>query len=328
MPTPRRHGLDLNLLQAFIAVARAGGFSTAARRLDLPRSRLSLQIQRLEAAVGQQLFSRTTRRVALTAAGQRLLEECGPLLDGLQASYESLGERGQRLAGRLRISSTLPFAGDVLAPVAVAFAGRHPDLDIDLRASDRIIDPIEEGVDVSFRIGWLRDSTARARRLGQFRQLVLAAPAYLARRGAPTHPDDLAGHDWIALRLLRSPLTWTFRQTTTQAEVRVKARIRADATTVLRALLLQGAGLSIAPEAEVATELRTGRLVAVLTDWQLPPVGVHAVFPPGNQPHAAARAFVEAVVEATRGAGGTLGILGSDDDTLSGLRNWRTGRAV
>lgn len=324
MPPPRRSppGFDLNLIQAFLAVARAGGFSTAARRLDLPRSRLSLQIQRLETALGQQLFRRTTRQVALTAAGQRLLDDCGPLFDGLQDRVQSLGERQRRLAGRLRISSTQPFTADVLAPVAVAFAARHPDLDIDLRASDRITDPIAEGIDLSFRVGWLRDSTARARRLGQLRQVVLAASAYLARRGTPTRPDELAEHDWIALGLLRAPLTWTFGrpatgQATSEATVRVKARLRADSTAVLRALLLQGAGLSIALEAEMAAELRSGRLVMVLTDWQLPRVGVHAVFPPGNQPHAAAHAFVEAVIEAARGNTGS--------QVLASLRAWFTG---
>lgn len=324
MPTPRRNpaGLDLNLIQAFLAVARAGGFSTAARRLDLPRSRLSLQIQRLEASLGQQLFRRTTRQVALTAVGQRLLDECGPLLDGLQDRVDSLGDRDQRLTGRLRISSTQPFMANVIAPVAVAFAAQHPDLDIDLRASDRITDPIAEGADLSFRVGWLRDSTARARQLGQVRQLVLAAPAYLARRGAPSDPDALADQDWIALQLLRSPLTWTFRRATTEVTVRVRSRLRTDSTAVLRSLLLDGAGLSIALEAEMAEELRTGRLVPVLTDWQLPEVGVHAVFPPGKQPHAAAHAFVTAMLEATRRRAVGPGALAGQGATAASLTDW------
>lgn len=285
--------LDLNALEVFAAVAESGGFTAAADRLGLSKARVSLEVGRLEARLGLSLFNRTTRRVVLTDAGETVLARCVPLLREAHEVLEALSEGdGAALTGVLRITLSVDFAVQ-LAPLLVAFSARHPALQLDLRTSDRVVDLVQEGVDVGLRVGWLRDSTLRAVRLGSFEQYVLAAPAYLAEHAAPSSPEALADHAWIALTLLRSPLTWTFRSPAGEERtVRMKARLRTDSGMSLRALLQQGAGVSILDQLSAEAGLRVGTLVRLLPDWSLPSGGVYAVFPPGRHMPAKVRALI------------------------------------
>jgi len=284
---------DLNALPVFAAVAEARGFTAAAHQLGVAKAKVSLDIARLEAQLGVTLFSRTTRRVALTEAGQALYAQCIPPLRGLQ---EALGQArgGRELTGQLRISAAVDYAAHTVAPVLAAFAARHPALEIDLRTSDRVADMLKEGIDVALRMGWLRDSSLRAAKLGEFEQWVVAAPAYL--QGAPpiAHPRDLAQHEWVALSLLQSPLTWQFSSAKGQRRsVRVSARLRTDSVGALRGLLQSGCGISVLDEFSAEPALRGGQLVRVLPGWSLPRGGVHAVYPPGRYVPAKVRAFID-----------------------------------
>jgi DNA-binding transcriptional LysR family regulator len=293
---PRPAVEDLNHLRAFVAVAEAGSFTAAADRLGLAKPQVSLQIGRLERSLGERLFNRTTRRVGLTDVGQRLYDDCSPLLQRLLASLGSVGAQAPLLGGRLRISATVDQTVQFLAQVVGDFAALHPQLQIELRSSDHVVDLVKDGIDVALRVGWLRDSSLQATRLGDFQQGVVASPGYLARRGTPTQPQQLAQHDWVALTLLPSPLTWTFTPDPGEAvTVRMRARLRTDSSAALRALLLGGAGISVMNVTQLADDLRERRLVRVLVRWQLPSGGIHAVFPPGRHRPAAARAFVEFV---------------------------------
>lgn len=284
---------DLNALPVFAAVAEAGGFTAAAQRLGVAKAKVSLDIARLEAQLGVTLFSRTTRRVALTEAGQALYAQCIPPLRGLQ---EALGQAGgeRELAGLLRISAAVDYAAHTVAPALAAFAARHPALEIDLRTSDRVADMLKEGIDVALRMGWLRDSSLRAAKLGEFEQYVVAAPAYLERMPPITHPRDLALHEWIALSLLQSPLTWQFSSAKGQRRsVRVSARLRTDSVGALRGLVQSGCGISVLDEVSAGPALLGGQLVRVLPGWSLPRGGVHAVYPPGRYVPSKVRAFID-----------------------------------
>ncbi|HJV68652.1 LysR family transcriptional regulator [Ideonella sp.] len=285
---------DLNRLGAFIAVAQAGGFTAAAERLGISKARVSLDVQRLERALGLSLFTRTTRRVRLTDAGQQLLDETAPLLADLHDAVARTHRSAGAVSGSLRIAASVEQAAQQLAPLVAEFALRHPALKITLQASDRVSDMLAEGIDVSFRMGWLRDSTLRAVRLGEFEQFVVASPAYLQRAGAPRKPEDLAGHDWIALTLLPTPLTWRFtaRNGHTRS-VRMNARLQTDSATALRAMLLAGAGVTVMDRLSVQADLAAGRIERLLPDWRVPSGGVFAVYPPGRHLSAAAQAFVE-----------------------------------
>jgi len=208
---PAQH-VDLNDLLAFAAVAEAGSFTAAAERLDSSKARLSLQVRRLETALAQELFHRTTRRLTLSEAGAQLLEKSIPPLrlaiDGL--SQASRGAAPSELTGTLRIASTVEHAVHQLAAYVAEFAALHPKLEIDLRSNDRVADLVRDGIDIALRKGWLPDSSLRAVKLGRFEQILVASPDYLKRAGRPKKPEDLAQHDWLALTLLSTPLTWKF----------------------------------------------------------------------------------------------------------------------
>ncbi|HSV51607.1 MAG TPA: LysR family transcriptional regulator [Burkholderiaceae bacterium] len=284
---------DLNGLLVFAAVAETGGFTAAADQLGVAKAKVSLDVSRLEAQLGVSLFSRTTRRVALTDAGQALYAECVPLLRGVQDALTQMGGSAE-LTGTLRISAAVDHAVQSLARAVAQFALLHPRLQIDLRTSDRVADVVKEGIDLAIRIGWLRDSTLRATQLGEFEQYVVASPAYLERAGRPTLPEDLAQHEWLALTLLPAPLTWKFTSARGRSRsVRMNGRLRTDSSATLRALLQSGAGVSAMDQFSVAEAVRTGQLVRLLPGWSLPKGGVYAVYPPGRHVPAKVRAFID-----------------------------------
>lgn len=292
MNTPGK--IDLNSLLVFDKVAEAGSFTAAADRLGVAKARVSIVISRLEQQVGAALLSRTTRQVTLTDTGRAFHAQCRPLLRGLEEAVEQIGVSQADLSGLLRISTTVDHAVQSLAPAAARFAALHPKLQLDLRTGDRVSDMVGEGIDLAIRLGWLRDSSLRAVKLGEFEQYVVAAPAYLQNAAHIRQPGDLAGHEWLTLTLLPAPLTWSFQSRKGESRtVHMKSRIKADSTGALRAMLRAGAGISVVDQYSVADDLKSGQLVRLLPAWSLPRGGIHAVYPPGRQIDARARAFIE-----------------------------------
>lgn len=287
---------DLNALLLFAAVAERGGFTAAADQLGIAKARVSLEVSRLESLLGTSLFTRTTRRVALTDAGQALYDQAVPPLRSVQdaLAQAQAGAAGAPLTGTLRISATVDHTVQTLAAVVADFAALHPGLQVDLRSSDRVADLVNEGIDVAIRMGWLRDSTLRATRLGDFEQHVVAAPAYLRRAGTPRKPEDLTQHAWVALSVLPTPLTWKFTGPRGQVRtVRMASRMRCDSAAAMRALLQGGAGIAALDSFSTAEAVRSGRLERVLAGWQLPRGGIHAVYAPGRHVQAKVRAFID-----------------------------------
>jgi DNA-binding transcriptional LysR family regulator len=291
-----KRGVETNLegLQVFAAVAEAGGFTAASERLGMTKANVSLQIGRLEAQLGQALFTRTTRTVRLTEAGQNLYERSLPALQALRDALLQAGQGDAELKGTLRITAPVSHFAQTLAPVLARFAELHPNLQLELMASDRVVDLVGEGVDLAIRLGALRDSSLRAIRLGEFEQQLVAAPDYLRRRGTPNAPEEMSEHDWVAFTLMKTPLTWTFTaRDGSKLPVRMKSRIKVDSSISLRALVLSGMGCSVLDQFSVEEDLHAGRLVRVLAEWSLPKGGVYAVLPPGRHSPAAVRAFIE-----------------------------------
>lgn len=287
--------IDLNSLLTFAAVAEAGGFTAAADRLGTTKARVSLAIGRLESELGTTLFSRTTRRVTLTEAGEALHARCVPLLREAQTVLAEVAEgEGAELGGTLRLTASVDHASQSLAGVVAAFAALHPRLQIELRTSDRVVDLVKDGLDLGLRMGWLRDSTLRATRLGDFDQYLVTSPAYLERHPAPAAPEDLANHTWVALTLLPTPLTWTFtREDGESRTVRMNAPLRTDSAGTLRALLRHGAGVSVLDQLSAEASIARGELVRLLPEWRLPRGGIYAVHPPGRHVPAKVRAFID-----------------------------------
>ncbi|KRB94212.1 LysR family transcriptional regulator [Noviherbaspirillum sp. Root189] len=291
--------IDLNSLVVFDRLVECGSFTAAAERLGIAKARVSIQIARLEEQLGTSLFHRTTRRVTLTDAGRSLHAECQPLLQGLQDAVMQVGQDGRdagkavRLSGTLRLTAAVDHAVLSLAPALARFAALHPDLHIDLRASDTVADLVGEGIDVAIRLGWLRDSSLRAVKLGEFGQYLVASPDYLQRSGAPARPEELVDKEWLALSLLPTPLTWKFSAPSGETcSVQMKSRIRVNSPGALRALLRHGAGISVLDQQAASEGIRAGYLVQVLPEWSLPRGGVYAVYPPGRHVPAKVRSFI------------------------------------
>jgi len=285
---------DLNDLAVFAAVVETGGFTAAAERLGVTKAKVSVEVRRLEAALGVSLFTRTTRRVVPTDAGRRLHQACAPLLGGLAEAMEQVSGDHGAIAGTLKIAAPVDHMAQFLATATAEFARHHPRLKINLCASDHIADMVAEGIDLSIRFGWLRDSSQRAVKLGEFEQCVVAAPAYLQAHGTPQAPQALIRHEWIALTLLPTPLTWTFTAPDGQSEtVRLGSRVQTDSPAALRSLLIGGAGVSVMEMLGIGDALKSGQLQRLLPEWSLPRGGIYAVYPPGRHSPASVRAFVE-----------------------------------
>ncbi|HEY5810626.1 MAG TPA: LysR substrate-binding domain-containing protein [Povalibacter sp.] len=296
-----RRPLQLDRLVLFTAVAEAGGFTAAADRLDSSKTLLSQQINRLEAELGVALFNRTTRRVVLTEAGQRLFNDCKPLLEQLRGSVERLTEQRTQPAGTLRITAPADYAANVLGMLLGKFAERHPQLQVDLVVSGEVLDLLSERIDLAIRIGWLRDSSLRATRLAEFEQYLVASSAYLSRAGLPRQPADLARHRWIALSLLRSPLSWRFTHTNgEQRSVHMQEAARVNAPEALLGLLRGGTGISAMADFAVDADLRDGRLQRILPQWHLPSGGIYAVYPATRQLPLKVRVFLDFLREHLR----------------------------
>lgn len=286
--------IDLNALSIFDAVVEAGSFTAAADRLGVAKAKISVQIARLERQLGSSLFTRTTRQITLTDAGRSLHAQCQPLLLGLRDALTQVGNEQGELTGLLRVSASVNHASQSVAPALAKFAMLHPQLRIDLRTGDRISDLVADGIDLSFRMGWLRDSSHRAIKLGEFRQYVIATPAYLKKYGTPRQPDDLSEHSWIALSLLPTPLSWKFSDAQGQSKtVHMKSRLQVDAPSALLALIQQAAGISAMEEMSSQAAINAGKLVRLLPDWTLPNGGIYAVLPPGRHVPAKVRAFID-----------------------------------
>ena len=270
---------DLEAWAIFAAVVEHRSFSAAAQAIGVNKATVSKAIARLESRLGQSLFHRTSRRLALTEAGKPLAEHARRLLDQALAAEEAARDGAAGLAGRIRVAAPLGFGVANVAPLIAGFLRDHPDVEIDLQLSDARVDIVAEGFDVALRIADLADSSLRARRLGDIRSHLVAAPAYLARHGAPAHPADLSRHRLFGYTNVAGP--WRFRDAAGE-EVVVAARgpLATNAGEAILPALLAGLGVARLPGFIVGPHLVTGALVELLPDWPAPPIGLHLLTPP------------------------------------------------
>lgn len=273
-------GVNLNRLVVFAAVVEAGSFTAAAARLGLAKTMVSTHIQRLESEVGASLIVRSTRSLRLTDTGEVFHAAVRGIVQDLDRALEAVGQTTQEPRGTLRIAAPVDYGAAVIAPLAVQLRTRHPDLRIDLRVSDQVVDLIGEGIDVAIRIGRLGDSGLKAVRLGTIEECLVASPGWLRRQAPVREPIELARLPFISMSALRRPLTWRFDGPERQrCTVTFDAGIRASASLAVRTAALAGGGLAILPDYAVDDDVRRGRLVRVLPEWRLPAGGIHAVFP-------------------------------------------------
>jgi len=284
-------------METYVCVVEAGSFSAAAKRLKLGQPAVSKSIAQLEDRLGVRLLFRSTRGLTPTDAGQRFYEHARRAIEEVDLAEQVVRDASTGLSGVLRIGAAVTFARLHILPALKRFLDSHPDLQIDIVLDDRTIDLLEKGVDVALRMGSLDDSTMTARRIARGRRLVVGTPGYFAEAGVPKSPADLSQHQAVVYSLRGGGESWAFSQNGKEVAVVVSGRVSVSAAEGIRTTVLGGMGLAIASEWMFSPELADGTVKAVLTDWELPPIDLWAVFPAGRLVSAKARAFVAFVEE-------------------------------
>jgi len=277
-------------LNAFVRAAETGSFSRVAREFGVSQPSVSRMVANLEARLGVKLLLRTTRQVSTTDAGAALLERARHVLGELDDAMDAA--RGvDSLGGALRVAMPGAFGTREVIPRLPGFLAQHPQLRIELLISDRTDDLVAEGVEMALRLGHLADSGFGARLLATAPRFVVAAPAYLARRGHPRTLADLSGHDCIVGPGFSGRSGWSFRRSGAVTSLTVEGRVKVASAEGVIACVKAGLGIAVASQWMCRAELATGELVPILHDYQLDPVEVHAVYPGGRRPSIKVRAF-------------------------------------
>jgi DNA-binding transcriptional LysR family regulator len=282
----------LREMEMFVRVVDAGSFSLAARDMKIGQPAISKTIASLEERLGVSLLVRSTRRLTPTEAGVAFYERA--LRAVTEADEADAAARGASasLEGRLRISAAVTFSRIHLVPRLAEFLDAHPRLQLELVMDDRPRDLVAENIDAALRLGVLTDSSLRARKLAQSERLVVASPAYLARRGVPATPADVLNHDAIIYSQWTGGEEWSFRRGTAETSIRFQRRLMITAAEGVRAAVISGQGFAIASRWMFAPELQSGEVVSIL-DWTLPPLDLWVIYPSGRLTSTKARAFVK-----------------------------------
>jgi DNA-binding transcriptional LysR family regulator len=266
-------------MTSFVAVVEAGSFVAAAGVLGLSKAAVSRQVAELEHRLGARLLHRTTRRLSLTDDGQLFYGRAKELLAAIDEAESEIASRSGEPSGLLRINAPLTFGVLHLAPLWGRFADAHPKVALEIDLSDRIVDLVEEGYDLAVRITNLPSSQLVSRQLASSRMVLCASPEYIARHGAPAHPDDLAAHRVISYSYWSTRDEWSFSGPDGEVRVRTQPRIHANNGDTCRAAALDHQGIILQPDFLVGDDLRQGTLVELLPDYASLTIGIHAVYP-------------------------------------------------
>lgn len=281
-------------MRAFRAVVAAGSFVGAARAMSVTTAWVSKLVLQLEEHLGAQLLARTTRRLSLTDAGQSYLQRCAQILDDLDEAERSVADLRASPRGVLRVSAPMSFGLLRLSPLLPKFHRRFPDIELDVMLNDRMVDLLEEGFDIALRIReQLESSSLIARKLTGGERVVCASPAYLAARGVPRHPRDLAQHACLRYSFHDAPGRWEFERRGERTIVDVRGPLLINSGIAQRDAALAGIGVLLTPDFTVADALRKGRLVRVLQGFHASSYSVFVVSPPVRFATAKARVFID-----------------------------------
>lgn len=290
----------IDQLKAFVATAQTGSFTGAAEQMGVSNRLTSKYVAELEGRLGVRLLQRTTRKVGLTPAGEDLLARAPALLDDLDDLIGEVSEGSRGFAGVIRVSASVTFGEIYVAGMLERFGRRNPALSFDLRLNDRHVDLAAEGIDVAFRLGRTETQSLKARKLGSFRSILVASPDYLARKGIPRTPADLAMHDCILDTNRRSPRRWALWDEATP--VTVQGRFQVNSARVAVDLAIRGLGLAYAPRFALSEALAAGQVVPVLTDHPGETGPLSAVYLEGRVLPRKVRALIDFAAEDLRAA--------------------------
>jgi DNA-binding transcriptional LysR family regulator len=280
-------------MSVFAAVAEAQGFSAASRRLGMPLATVSRKVSELEESLGVQLLARTTRKVSLTDTGRQYFEACRRILDDVSEAERAAAGEYRAPQGELIITTPIVFGRLHIVPVVTEFLDAYREVDVQIMLVDRVVDLIEEHIDLALRIGELPDSSLIAMRIGTIGRIVCASPAYLAAHGAPTHPRELVRHEAITFSGLSSTREWSFRVDGKTERFPVRSRIVVNTAEAALDAAVTGTGLTRVLSYQAAGAVRDGRLIVVLRDYAPEPNPISLVYPSGRLVPVKLRAFLD-----------------------------------
>ena len=285
----------IDAMQAFVAVADLQGFAPAARKLGLSPSAVTRLIAALEDRLGARLLQRTTRSVTLTDTGARYLERARRILSDVEeAEAAAEGERTQP-SGRLVVSAPVGFGRLHVSPVMSAYLKRYHEVSAELRLADRMVNLVEDGIDLAVRIGHLPDSSLVARHVGEMRRIVVASKGYLKQRGEPDTPQAIASHETIQFGAVTSD--WRFVEGGREIRVACTPRLATNSADAAIQYAEQDGGLTRVLAYQAADAIRAGRLTIVLAKFEPPPLPIHIVYPTSRLLSAKVRTFIDLVIE-------------------------------
>lgn len=289
-------------MQTFVRVVETGSFSAVARERNTSQSNVSKQIAALEDNLGAKLLTRTTRSLVLTDDGHQYFEEARRLVSEVDEAEIRLRHGEEQLRGILRVAAPLAFGLRVLMPHVQNFLKLHPNIKIDLKLSDHIIDLVEEGVDLAVRITHLSDSGLIARRIGESKAILTASQKYLLSLAhgldLPHMPEDLQKHACIVYTERTTRNTWTFKDKQgNTTSVSVNGPLQSNSSEAVRAAVLSGLGIAYAPTWMFEDEIASGEMQVLMTDWSISPLPINLVCPSQRRQTAKVRAFSDYLAE-------------------------------
>jgi DNA-binding transcriptional LysR family regulator len=270
----------LTCMQALARVVESGSFAEAARRMGVSAPMVTKYIGHLEQLLGSRLLNRSTHSLSLTDAGQAYYQRCVQLLEDLDEAEAAAGAQSSQPRGLLRMTVSTDFGIEHLGPVLLDYSQRHPEVRLEVSVSNHLVDLVEEGLDLAVRITAQLRTNLVAKRLATSRLIACAAPAYLERHGLPQSPDDLVRHNCLAFSdRLAMGEQWRFTRAGETYTINAVGNLRATSNELLKLAGLHGHGILLQPSFNVGDDLRAGRLVPILVDYDAGSLGIHAVYP-------------------------------------------------
>ncbi|WP_306579022.1 LysR family transcriptional regulator [Pseudomonas sp.] len=291
---------QIHLMKVFVAVGELESFAAAARRLDISPAAVTRAVSALEDQLGVKLLLRTTRSVRLTEAGGRYLEDTRHILASINEANAAAAGINATPKGDLAVTAPILFGKKFVMPCVVRYLQQYPEVDVSAYFLDRVVNMVEEGMDVAVRIGPLPDSGLKALRVGRVRRMLCASPDYLARHGVPKHPSDLAGHAVIGTTNLSPRAGWRFGVTEEPTMVRMKPRLTVTSNDGAIAAASGGLGIARLLSYQVADELANGQLQVILAEYEEAPWPIHVLHRESKYGSAKVRAFIDMLAQALR----------------------------
>jgi DNA-binding transcriptional LysR family regulator len=291
---------QLHLINVFVAVVDTNGFAGAARKLGISPPAVTRAINELESHLGARLLTRTTRVVRVTESGARYVEDCRHILAQLAEANESVGGMHSEPSGRLTLTAPVLFGAKHVTPIVTEYLRRYRGVNASCWFLDRVVNMMDEGVDIAVRIGELPDSSMQAVRVGRVRRVICAAPSYLKQYGIPQIPDDLAAHCIVCATAVTPFPEWQMVENGVPRVVKLQARMTTTSNDSAVAAAVSGFGLTRLMSYQVADHLRDGQLKIVLSEFEPAVLPVHLVHREGRHASQKARAFLDLAIERLR----------------------------